>query len=501
MTTLAIYFVADKQKTVSTIVIGLIGGYLNPFFVNYHITMDFLFWYLIFLNVLSIVFVYRNRSKDTVNIINLIMSSVCIAGLSGISGNSVTLGQITALWGLYIIYDILCINKEGFTTQKPLRYTNFTILTLLSLLIYRNYTEIGTFLYVVSIIYAMLGVVYLSRTQEKENGYFHSCIIAVFMTIFFFTKNDDLMRISLWSLEALIVGFLACKYKLKALSNYFSLIFTAVIFKLFISPDIYDTLYETAVLNDRLLYFLTPVVSGSLIGLAAKKYGETGKYEFLKFLSVSLIYFYSILEINSIFVDVSYHKTLMAYIIPTILFLYSINFNILSKNVQNKALYSVAQNFIFWLGLIWLFASDMSVSAKDMLPVINIRTIAYSMLGLTIFFDLKRNEADWKKYLAVIMGYFYIRFESTNLLNYVTNIEWIVSVAIVLYAGLLSVIGIFKNKKVLKISGIWLSILAVIRIFVHDLANLNLIYKLIAFITLGAVLLIISYIYNKRKAN
>ena len=501
LTTLAIYFVADRQKTVSTIVLGLIGGYLNPFFVNYHITMDFLFGYLIFLNILSLVFVYKNRSKDSVNIINLAMSAVCISGLSGIGSNEVSLYQILSLWGIYIIYDILCINKEGFSASKPLRYVNFSVLTLLSLLICKNYTELGIFMYGVSIIYAMLGIGYLYKTKERENGYFHSLIISVFMTIFFFTKNDDLLRVSLWSFEALFIGFIAIKYKLNTLSKYMIAIFTAVICKLFISPDIYDTKYETAIFNDRILYFLAPVVTGGIIGFCAKHYEEVNKYEIFKFLSISLIYFYLILEINSIFIEASDYITILSYIIPAILFIYAINFNFLAKNVQNKMLFKSAKNIILWFGILWLISAEcVSLFSDPLLPVANLRIIPYAVLGGNIFYELRQQEVEWKKYLAVILGFCYIHFESANILKYFTNIEWIISVAWVLYAGIISTLGIFKNKKVLKISGIWLSIITVCRLFLFDFATLSTIYKLIAFITLGAVLLIVSYIYNKRKA-
>ena len=500
LTTLAIYFVADKQKTVSTIVIGLIGGYLNPFFVNYHITMNFLFWYLIFLNVLSIVFVYRNRSKDAVNIINLVTSAICIASLSAVGNNEISIYQIFSLWGLYVIYDILCINKEEFTVSKPLRYVNFTVLTLLSLLIYKDYTALGIFLYGVSIFYAMLGIGYSYKTGEKENGYFHSCIISVFMTIFFFTQNDDLLRIAFWSFEALFVGFLAIKYKLNTLSKYMSVIYTAVICKLFISPDIYDTKYEIAVWNDRILYFLAPVVSGGIISYCAKHFDEIRKYEIFKFLSASLIYLYLILEINSVFVESAYYNTILAYIVPAIMFIYAINFNAMAKNAQNKILFIVAKNLVLWFGIFWLAIAELfSGFAKPLLPVANLRIVPYFILGGNIFYELRQKESEWKKYAAVILGFLYIHFESANILKYFTNIDWIISVAWVMYAGIISTVGIFRNKKVLKISGIWLSIITVCRLFLYDFATLDLIYKLIAFITLGAVLLIVSYIYNKRK--
>ena len=501
LTTLSMYFIADKQKTTSMIVLALIGGYLNPFFVNYHITMNFLCGYLIFLNLLSIIYVYRNCSKDIINIINLILSSICIICCSLSITDEMSLWHILSLWGLYIVYDILCINKEGFHKTKPLRYVNFSILTILSLLIYRSWDEIGIFLYLVSTIYAILGVIYLYKTQERENEYFISCIISSFLTIFFFTKNDDLLRITLWALEGLIVAFFAFKFKLKVLSRYVGIIYTAVLCKLFISPDIYDTKYETPILNDRILYFLAPIISGGIISYGAKKINELKTFEIFKFISISLIYVYLILEINSIFIESSYYITILAYIIPTVMFIYAINLNILSKYIQIKPLFLAAKNLILWTGIIWLFFADeiYATSNNELLPLLNLRLVAYLFLLRNILYELKQKEIEWKKYLAVILGFLYIHYESVNTINYFSNIDWLISVMWVLYSGIISLIGIFKNKKFLKISGIWLSIITVIRLFFYDLATLDMVYKLIALITLGAVLLIISYIYNKKK--
>ena len=67
------------------------------------------------------------------------------------------------------------------------------------------------------------------------------------------------------------------------------------------------------------------------------------------------------------------------------------------------------------------------------------------------------------------------------------------------YSGLISTLGIITNKKYLKITGIWLCILTVCRLFLFDFATLEPIYKLIGFITLGVVLMAISYIYNKKS--
>ena len=70
----------------------------------------------------------------------------------------------------------------------------------------------------------------------------------------------------------------------------------------------------------------------------------------------------------------------------------------------------------------------------------------------------------------------------------------------IVYAGIVTTFGIFKNKKFLKNTGIWISILAILRIFIFDLSGVEAAYKLAAFLVLGTILMIVSYFYNKYKS-
>ncbi len=67
------------------------------------------------------------------------------------------------------------------------------------------------------------------------------------------------------------------------------------------------------------------------------------------------------------------------------------------------------------------------------------------------------------------------------------------------YALLLIVLGIWKKKKYLRILAIiWFGI-TLIKLFFYDISHLNTISKTIVFLSLGVLLLIISFLYNKYK--
>ncbi|GGF27236.1 DUF2339 domain-containing protein [Echinicola rosea] len=60
-------------------------------------------------------------------------------------------------------------------------------------------------------------------------------------------------------------------------------------------------------------------------------------------------------------------------------------------------------------------------------------------------------------------------------------------------------IGIWKNKKYLRIAAIALFGLTLLKLFFYDISHLDTIAKTVVFISLGILLLIISFLYNKFK--
>jgi hypothetical protein len=68
-----------------------------------------------------------------------------------------------------------------------------------------------------------------------------------------------------------------------------------------------------------------------------------------------------------------------------------------------------------------------------------------------------------------------------------------------LYAMMLVVLGIRKKQKHLRLAGIALFMVTLIKLFVYDLAGAGTITKTVSFISLGVLLLVVSFLYNKYK--
>ncbi len=67
------------------------------------------------------------------------------------------------------------------------------------------------------------------------------------------------------------------------------------------------------------------------------------------------------------------------------------------------------------------------------------------------------------------------------------------------YSLFLIILGLWKKKKYLRISAIVLFGVTLVKLFFYDIASLSTIAKTIVFVSLGVLLLIISFLYNKYK--
>lgn len=84
-------------------------------------------------------------------------------------------------------------------------------------------------------------------------------------------------------------------------------------------------------------------------------------------------------------------------------------------------------------------------------------------------------------------------FESTQSYKLGLSILWGV------YSFLLIAFGIWKNKMYLRIGGMALFAITLLKLFFYDISHLNTISKTIVFLSLGVLLLIVSFLYNKYK--
>ena len=143
---------------------------------------------------------------------------------------------------------------------------------------------------------------------------------------------------------------------------------------------------------------------------------------------------------------------------------------------------------------------SVSILYSSAIPFFNMRLFAISVAILTVYLFSKLDKHPEYNYLSIFLGFALLTKETGAFAAVIGCKEvHLMSVMWVLYAGILSLIGIAKNNKILKNSGICLSLLSVVKILMDTMQYAATFQKALTFIILGAIFMIVSYYYNKNK--
>ncbi|MCM4153089.1 DUF2339 domain-containing protein [Arenibacter sp. N53] len=138
------------------------------------------------------------------------------------------------------------------------------------------------------------------------------------------------------------------------------------------------------------------------------------------------------------------------------------------------------------------------------------RYVSYVFVGITLLATYYYRKQEFLK-LRFNIGFdllLYISMlwiSSSELINWMDIFEFTqsyklgLSILWGLYALLLIVLGIWKTKKHLRIMAFALFGITLVKLFIYDISHLDTIAKTIVFVSLGVLLLIISFLYNKYK--
>lgn len=142
-----------------------------------------------------------------------------------------------------------------------------------------------------------------------------------------------------------------------------------------------------------------------------------------------------------------------------------------------------------------------------------IRYISFACAGLMLYFlhSITRQEESSKVQhrlrisfdlllhltVLIVLSNEWITIMTT--LHYSESTRLGLSIVWGIYALLLIILGIWKGKQHLRIGAIVLFAITLIKLAVYDLTHLDTIAKTIVFVSLGILLLIISFLYNKYK--
>lgn len=141
---------------------------------------------------------------------------------------------------------------------------------------------------------------------------------------------------------------------------------------------------------------------------------------------------------------------------------------------------------------------------------ISIRYACFALVGLALFTCYRHSKVSFMKWnvkwaFDLLLHITVLWIASNELITWMDIAEseqsYKLGLSILwgMYALRLIAFGIWKKKKHLRIGAIILFGITLIKLFFYDISHLNTISKTIVFVSLGILLLIISFLYNKYK--
>ncbi len=141
---------------------------------------------------------------------------------------------------------------------------------------------------------------------------------------------------------------------------------------------------------------------------------------------------------------------------------------------------------------------------------IGIRYVSFAFIGLILFACYKYIQQDFIKWnlkipFDILLYVSVLWIASSELIHWldIARSEYTYKLGLSIlwgaYSLFLIAMGIWQKKKYLRIGAIALFGITLIKLFFYDISHLNTIAKTIVFVSLGVLLLMISFLYNKYK--
>lgn len=496
VTAIISFIISENYKSFATIAIGLFGGYLNPAVFSQDVSINILFGYLIALNLISIAYTYRNGSKNIINCVNILMTIITLAIFS-YRGNVLIVYPII-LWLLYIVYDIVTsIQGNKQDNSQLLRWFNFAALIYITNQIFKftDLLPIGLTILGAGLAYTALYYSFKAKNEEISLTSLQSALICILFMTYYLVRAPYIGLA--WAVEGFLVAEIYLKLKNSMLQKYVLVFFIPAIIYLLIK-------YQTMFMPDEIIY--DPIIvlliylgiAGTMVysGYRLKEHDNYLSVN-LKMLGFSVLYIYAAFYFNT--KETFSHSKL--YIDSIIAAIYSLHsYKLLSKDFKEFSEYFC---YIFYgiSAIILIAAECMTYSELDFVPILNIKFSAYlALLALTLY--LGKSKDNLFNYFAVIIGMFALAPQINCMFQNILpedTIPLVLTTILIVYSGIILTIGILKDIVSMKHTSIILILILLAKLILIDLYNIDAIFKLLAFVIIGFILLGVSSYYQKKK--
>jgi uncharacterized membrane protein len=139
----------------------------------------------------------------------------------------------------------------------------------------------------------------------------------------------------------------------------------------------------------------------------------------------------------------------------------------------------------------WFYARASDIEAWERATALTAITITANVLAI-IALSLEAN------------GYFSAAISRVSdgneeLRNLTLAKQLSLSVIWALYAGAMLAVGFWRSNRLVRLMGLGLLVLAILKVFLFDMSSLDRLYRIVSFIVLGVILLVVSFLYQQRQ--
>lgn len=552
ITTVAV-FLSVRYNSFATALLGIVGGFLTPFFLNTGKPNEVgLFTYITFLNC-GILALAAYKNWRIINIISFVFTFL-ISVLWASSPDS-----IEPVWTNQIFYTIFfvvfallavfynVINRVQtrnddliLMTANAAVYFAFSFFNL-----QRNYDGfMGLLPFTMAIFYFVLG--YFAWMRNREDRFLVISLWGlsiVLLTITMPVQLDGKWITAAWAVEAVVLLWLGIFNKSHIVRMTSLGVLVIALLRLPGDSSVYTYWYGGSklfwpILNLNMFPFLACIAAAFIMSrLYYRSIGQLPSLEkmnwmWLTVLGVILTGAY--LNLETVYFCGNYLSKFSQAInadevkvlaVAVIWFSVTMVLNWFSSRNRlfEPHIISIGSFAIGFLLLIGPEASFYLYSDLQYWPVLNIRGIPY-LAGIiaALYFSKKilsslgKSQENLKIlsvaaavtanliamiYLSLeVHGFYNTWGEIIGLKNNIDKaIQMTLSVVWTLYAIGLMVAGFILKRSPLRYMSIIIFALTILKVFLFDLANLDAIYRIVSFIVLGGLLVLVSFLYQKYR--
>lgn len=526
--TLLSIFLSYRYNSETLIVFSLFGGFLAPLMISTgQSNYIFLFTYLSFLNIGMLITVYLKNWKS-VGWIAFIFTAIYLYFWTIQKTDLITI----------IFYIVTYIIFYAFALQNYFKYKMLSKLDILMLVLI-NFTSIIGLVYIFNVLrydplsifplaFALINVFFAFREYQNkkfERNYSVFAGIGIsLLTLAVALQFKTHLITSVWAIEASLLLYIWKKTNHSIFKVFFYLLFPLVILSQMMTWTEYinNEKHLTVIFNPVFLTSLV-VIASCFFNLILLKKDSKEKSDTEFFENTFKILCFGVIYLSILFELIYQLSSLHLVIILTYSFLYSIVFTCLLLSIKNQL--SISENLenLLIYGALLLFIAHISSSqivnavlSKEIdinfywVHLIYLLPLLYFIIKLIPKSEfLKQKASYWIVSFVCILSVsfelyrIYIFSNNSNYKNLFEHQEHFRVLYLPIIWAVLSCSFIFAGlkKNIPELNKIGFSLLGItiLKLYLYDVWQMDNVSRIIAFIILGIILLMSSFMFQKFK--